>query len=94
MEEIAKLISNYGVQVIIICMFIYDWLTNKKKISETLDEMKISNTNTSKSLELLQRSMDNQQEFLKVHDKRCETSTNGILNIEKEISQINLKIGR
>ena len=63
MNEIAQLIGNYGVSAIIICLFIYDWLTNKKKIQETLEqnakcleEMKNTNYNTYKSLEILQKT--------------------------------------
>lgn len=65
MEEILQGIANYGVSVIIVGLFIWDWVANKKKITETLEEMKVSNANTSKSLELLQKSMDNQTQTLK-----------------------------
>lgn len=93
MNEIAQLIGNYGVSAIIICLFIYDWLTNKKKIQETLEqnakcleEMKNTNYNTYKSLEILQKTMDNQQEFIVEHDKRCGF-------IQKSIEEINRKMG-
>lgn len=93
MSEIAQLIGNYGVSAVIICLFIYDWLTNKKKIQETLEqnakcleEMKNTNYNTYKSLEILQKTMDNQQEFIVEHDKRCEF-------IQKSIEEINIKMG-
>lgn len=61
MENIANLVANYGVSAIVVALFVWDWVTNKKKITETLDEMKVSNANTSKSLELLQKSMENQE---------------------------------
>ncbi len=64
MENIFQSVANYGVSVIIIGLFVWDWITNKKKITETLEEMKVSNANTSKSLELLQKSMDTQMEVL------------------------------
>ena len=74
MEEIANLIMDYGVSIIIIGLFIWDWITNKKDIKKTLEaieensknvgacltEMKQSNDNISKSLDLLQKSLDNQ----------------------------------
>ena len=89
MEEIVNLIMNYGVSTVIIALFVVDWFTNKKKINETLSqnavclqEIKSTNANTSKSLELLQESMNTQKDFLFQHDKRCE-------NIEKDISEIN-----
>lgn len=64
MENVVQLVANYGVTVIIVGLFLWDWITNKKKITETLEEMKVSNANTSKSLELLQKSMENQEQTL------------------------------
>lgn len=64
MENIITNIANYGVSIVIVGLFLWDWIANKKKITETLEEMKISNANTSKSLELLQKSMDNQNQTL------------------------------
>lgn len=61
MENIISNIANYGVSIVIVGLFLWDWIANKKKITETLDEMKVSNANTSKSLELLQKSMENQE---------------------------------
>ena len=61
---IANLVANYGVSAIVVALFVWDWVTNKKKITETLEEMKVSNANTSKSLELLQKSMENQEQTL------------------------------
>lgn len=64
MENIVQLVANYGVSIIIVGLFLWDWVTNKKKITETLEEMRVSNSNTSKSLELLQKSMENQEQSL------------------------------
>lgn len=64
MENIVNLVANYGVSAIVVALFVWDWVTNKKKITETLEEMKVSNSNTSKSLELLQKSMENQEQTL------------------------------
>ncbi len=64
MENIISNIANYGVSIVIVGLFLWDWIANKKKITETLEEMKVSNANTSKSLELLQKSMDNQNQAL------------------------------
>ena len=76
MEEIANLVMNYGVSIVIVALFIWDWITNKKDTKKTLNaiqssneniascliEMKQSNANISKSLDLLQKSLDNQTE--------------------------------
>ncbi len=74
MEEIAQLITNYGVMIVIVAIFLWDYIANKKDMKDTLgtmkdtnlnisnclEEMKDSNRNMEKSLDLLQKSMDNQ----------------------------------
>lgn len=85
MEEIANLVMNYGVSIVIVALFIWDWITNKKDTKKTLNaiqssnkniascliEMKQSNANISKSLDLLQKSLDNQTEKIdKLLDRR------------------------
>ena len=55
MEEMVNLIANYGVTIIIVCLFLWDWITNKK-------DMKDTSINISKSLDLLQKSMDRHDE--------------------------------
>lgn len=99
MQEILELISKFGVSLVIVALFLYDWFTTRKNMNETLmqntrclEEIRNTNINTAKSLELLQKSMDNQDAFLKVHDKRCETSTNGIILINKELEKLNMRI--
>ena len=70
MEEIAKLIANYGVSIIIVTLFIWDWFTNKKDMKETIEAIKDTSINISKSLDLLQKSMDRHDEKL---DKLLES---------------------
>lgn len=72
MENIISNLANYGVSIVIVGLFLWDWIANKKKITETLEEMKISNANTSKSLELLQKSMDNQNQTLEEIKEKIE----------------------
>lgn len=99
MEQVIEMISKYGVSFVIVGLFLYDWLTTRKSMKETLDqnnaclkEIQNTNKNTAKSLELLQKSMDSQSEFLTIHDRRCEQSTNGILEINKELEKINIRL--
>lgn len=71
MKEIVELIANYGVSSIIIFLFIWDWYINKKEMKETLEVIKDTSINISKSLDLLQKSMDRQDEKLdKILDER------------------------
>lgn len=64
MEEIAKLVANYGVSIIIVTLFIWDWFTNKKDMKDTIEVIKDTSINISKSLDLLQKSMDRHDEKL------------------------------
>ena len=71
MKEIVELIANYGVSSIIIFLFIWDWYINKKEMKETLEVIKDTSINISKSLDLLQKSMERQDEKLdKILDER------------------------
>lgn len=83
MEEMVKLLSSYGVSFVIVALFLWDYITNKKReeknqevIKNTLDtvnnttktiadcliEMQQNNKNMSKSLDILQQSVDNQSQ--------------------------------
>ncbi len=92
MKELLEMLTNYGVSIIIVGLFLYDWFTTRKDMQKTIEqngkcliEIQNTNMNTAKSLELLQKSMDNQSEFLQVHDRRCEA-------IEKDIEKIEIKM--
>jgi len=74
MEDLVQMIANYGVTIVIVVIFLWDYIANKKEMKETLEtmkdtnlnigscleEMKTSSRNMEKSLDLLQKSMDNQ----------------------------------
>lgn len=92
MQEFLEMINKFGVPLVIVGLFLYDWFITRKDMQKTLEqnstclsEIQNTNKNTAKSLELLQKSMDNQYEFLQVHDKRCE-------NIEKNIEKIEIRM--
>lgn len=71
MEELVKLVANYGVSIIIVGLFLWDWFNNKKDMKETLEVIKDTSINISKSLDLLQKSMDRHDEKLdKLLDER------------------------
>lgn len=71
MEDIVRLIANYGVSIVIVGLFLYDWFTNKKEMKNTLDIIKDTSINISKSLDLLQKNMDRHDEKLdKILERR------------------------
>lgn len=90
--EVVKLVSDYGIQFVIVILFLWDWVTNKKKISQTLDqnekclkEISVSSANTAKTLELLQQSMTAQSNLLNKHDRRCAKTQEIVEEIRKEV---------
>ncbi|HIU22674.1 MAG TPA: hypothetical protein IAD49_03735 [Candidatus Fimihabitans intestinipullorum] len=71
MEEFVKVVANYGVSIVIVALFLWDWFTNKKEMKSTLDVIKDTSINISKSLDLLQKSMDRHDEKLdKIIERR------------------------
>lgn len=71
MEDFVRLIANYGVSIVIVALFLYDWFTNKKEMKDTLEVIKDTSINISKSLDLLQKSMDRHDEKLdKIIERR------------------------
>jgi len=62
MEEMVNLVANHGISIVIVALFLYDWFTNKKTINETLQKIDATNSNIAKSLELLQKSTERQDE--------------------------------
>ena len=89
MAETINLVSNYGIMIVIVGLFLWDWVDNRKSIKQSLKEMSISNSNISKSLELLQKNMESQEHNLVETDERIKT----ILEIVQKILVIveNLK---
>ena len=75
LTQIGQMLGTYGVSAVIVIIFLWDYVANKKKNTEnqetiktTLEVVKESTTtismqqtnlNTAKSLELLQRQMEN-----------------------------------
>ena len=50
MEQVIEMVSKYGVSFVIVGLFLYDWLTTRKNMKETLDQnntclKEIQNTN-------------------------------------------------
>lgn len=70
------MLVNYGVSSIIVGLFLWDWISNKKVVSETLiaiketnsniegclERIEQNNANISKMLDLLQRALEHQDE--------------------------------
>ena len=60
MEEILVNISNYSVTIVIVGLFLWDWFSNKKDMKDTLEVIKETSLNISKSLDLLQKTLERQ----------------------------------
>ena len=105
LTQIGQMLGTYGVSAVIVIIFLWDYVANKKKntenqetikttlevvkestttISNCLIEMQQTNLNTAKSLELLQRQMENTDKkidiLLEVFLPALTTLTGVILN--------------
>ena len=50
MKELLEMLTNYGVSIIIVGLFLYDWFTTRKDMQKTLEQnskclVEIQNTN-------------------------------------------------
>ncbi len=73
MEEFMQIVANYGLPIALSALFIWDWFSNKKDVKDTLIVIKDTSVNISKSLDLLQKSMDRHDEKLdKILEKELE----------------------
>ena len=78
-NQLGQLIGTYGVSIVIVILFLWDYIAEKKKLQENqeimkstlttventtttiascLIEIKQANSNTAKTLELLQKQME------------------------------------
>lgn len=78
-NQLGQLIGTYGVSIVIVILFLWDYIAEKKKLQENqeimkstlttventtttiascLIEIKQTNSNTAKTLELLQKQME------------------------------------
>ena len=108
MAETLRLIADYVVTIVIVCLFIYAWWDDRRNRNQMLDtslklehnnneilnEMKITNANTSKSLELLHISMQHQLDLLKEHDSGQEALTREVRSIGSKVGNLVEKIGK
>ncbi len=58
MENMVQMVADKGLSLVIVALFLYDWITNKKTNSETLKEISDSNKNIAKSNENIAKSLD------------------------------------
>jgi hypothetical protein len=80
MEDIVHVIVDYGVLVVIAGIFLFDWVKNKDRVNKTLEqntsilrELSSTNANISKTLDLLQTSLNTQHDLLVEIEHKIET---------------------
>lgn len=73
MEEMVQLITNYGITVIITALFIWDWVTNRRIVSDSIKEIATANTNIEKCIESLFQNSENTAKSLELIQRLLET---------------------
>lgn len=78
MEEIAKIMFQYGGTVVMAVLFVWLFIQERKDLEKerennnsVLQELSKSNNNIAESLNLLKTSMDNTNTEFKQHDERA-----------------------
>lgn len=81
MEEMLNLISSYGISAIIVCLFLWDYIANKKKnienqetIKTTLEVVKESTTTISSCLLEMQQTNLNTAKSLELLQRQMEST--------------------
>lgn len=73
MQEIISIVTNYGISMIIVCLFIWDWITNRKVVTDTLKEMAATNANIEKCLLNMEQHNENVSKSLDLLNKAMES---------------------
>ena len=73
MQEIISIVTNYGISMIIVCLFIWDWITNRKVVTDTLKEMAATNANIEKCLVNMEQHNENVSKYLDLLNKAMES---------------------
>lgn len=88
MENLAQLITNYGIMIIIVAIFLWDYICNKKKLVEDQDIM----TRTLKTLNDTTITISNCLQEIKQGNfntaKSLEILQNQLENTDKKIDKI------
>lgn len=72
MQEIVKLFADYSTNMVIVILFIWDWVKNRKLIVTTLQEMATTNSNIEKCLSNMTQNEDNMAKSLELLQKSME----------------------
>lgn len=72
MQEIIKLFADYSTNMVIVILFIWDWVKNRKLIVTTLQEMATTNSNIEKCLSNMTQNEDNMAKSLELLQKSME----------------------
>lgn len=72
MQEIVKLFADYSTNMVIVILFIWDWVKNRKLIVTTLQEMATTNSNIEKCLSNMTQNGDNMAKSLELLQKSME----------------------
>ena len=89
--ELFENIGNFGILIIIAGVFLWDHISYKKKREKSIEKeaillREISNTNNniSKSIDVLQKNLNKQQDFLENLDKNCIKKNNDVNSDNRE----------
>lgn len=87
MNDLLKIISDYGVSTLVVILFVYDWIVNKKEVKDTLSVIKETSTNMNNILEELKSGNENIATSLAIISKSVDNQKDIINDIKREVTK-------
>lgn len=87
MNDLLKIISDYGVSTLVVILFVYDWIVNKKEVKNTLSVIKETSTNMNNILEELKSGNENIASSLAIISKSVDNQKDIINEIKREVTK-------
>lgn len=88
MENIAQLITNYGVMVVIVVVFLWDYINNKKKLVEDQDTITNTLLALNQTLSAISSCLQEIKQSNSNTSKSLEILQNQLENTDKKIDKL------
>ncbi len=87
MEDIAKMLSQYGGLVILAGLFVWTYFQDKNKNQSMLDRIDKSNENISKSIDAINNTTEVLKEYIIKHDERAKKIDDNVEYIKESLNE-------
>lgn len=88
MEELVKLISSYGVSFVIVALFLWDYIVNKKKLAENQEMIKSTLKTVEKTTSTISNCLIEMQQTNSNTAKSLELLQKQMENTDKKVDRL------